>query len=352
MNYKKISPSVFAKASDDMLAVVMTKDKIKLSKKVKKIYDLPFISSIAIKGRFDDIADLSNDPNVCSIASVEEFSIESELEKSSVKTFSTPRFFDEVEPYYAVCILDSGVSCHLDLCSIKNRLVERVSVIGNSVFDENGHGTMIAGLIAGNGFMSKGEHVGVYQNAKIVSVKCMRSDGRGDSLDILKGMQWIYDNAWRYKIKVVSMAFGAPYQGAFDPLVKGVFSLYKKGLIVVSASGNSPLEGVRSPGVSEYCLTVGAYDRSGKECRRADFSARDEFIKKPEILLPGVNVCAIEKDGGYSVYSGTSVSCGLAAGVACFLSQKVRGLSLQKLKGILLAKSPEKDRFEVAIAYP
>ncbi len=348
MNYKKISPSLFSKTSDDMTAVVSIKKRILLPKGVEKVCALPFISSIAVRGGFDELSSLSDYPSVSSIASVEEFSVENESVESGTFGNAFPRAFDDVLPYYSACILDSGINYHLDFCAIKNRIVERISVIDNALCDENGHGTMIAGLMAGSGFLSFGEYAGVYRNAKIVSVKCMRKDGRGETLDILKGMQWIYDNCLRLKIKVVSMAFGAPYQGAFDPLVRGVESLYKKGLIVVTASGNSPNEGVRSPGVSPYCLTVGAYDSTSDDCRRADFSARDELIGKPEILLPGVNVCTTSKGGGYSLFSGTSVSCGVAAGIACYLSQKVRGLNLVKLKNMLLLGA-EKDRFEIVL---
>ncbi len=335
MNYKKISPSLFAKASSDMLAVISLKKRISVPKRLKKVCALPFISSLALRGDFEEIASLSALQAVTSIASVDELSLETVSTKSAMQTPCFPHFYGDIEGIYTTCVLDSGVNMHLDLTGFKSRIIERISVIGGSVEDENGHGTMIAGLIGGSGVMSEGRITGVDRMAKIVSVKCMRADGKGDTLDILKGMQWIYDNAKRLRIKTVAMAFGAAYQGAFDPLLQGVEALYRQGLIVVSAAGNNPVDGVRSPGVSPYCLTVGAYDSESKTLERAAFSARDELIKKPEILLPGVNVVAINSLGGYSTYSGTSVSCGIAAGITQALAKTTKGLTLQRLKTIL-----------------
>ena len=344
MNYKKISPSVFASAKKRISAIVSVRGRAEFPKKVKTVCAFPFISSVAVNGAFEDVLALSLLPSVSTISSVEEFSLDNNVAEGKGASVFFEDVAESVSSRFSVAVLDSGVNYHLDLSSFRNRVITRVSFSESALSDENGHGTMIAGLVGGNGLVSGGRFRGISPGSNVVSVKCMRKDGKGDSVDILKGMQWIYDNARRYSIKVVAMAFGAPYQGAFDPLVRGVEALYKKGLIVVTASGNDPADGVKSPGVSPYALTVGAYDSLSKTYARASFSAKDELLKKPEFLLPGVNVCAPSISGEYGVYSGTSVSCGVGAGIVAALCEKVQNPTFMRLKALLKSASHgEKD---------
>ena len=134
-----------------------------------------------------------------------------------------------------LCVMDTGVSPHLDLSVPRERIVHFVDMINESVepYDDNGHGTFVAGVAAGNGNASARKTAGVAPNANIVGVKVIDDSGESGTFKILDGMQWLFDNFRRYDVRVVCMSFGAEPLEYADPLKIGVEMLARSGLIVV-----------------------------------------------------------------------------------------------------------------------
>ena len=112
--------------------------------------------------------------------------------------------------------------------------------------------------------------------ANIVMCKALDKNGETGALTILQAMQWIYDNADRYNIKIVCMSLGSQPLESGDPLMLGAEALWNNGLVVVSAAGNSgpAWSTIKSPGVSGKIITVGALDdgRSSGEISPNNFS--------------------------------------------------------------------------------
>ena len=161
-----------------------------------------------------------------------------------------------------LAVLDTGVSPHLDLSVPKDRIAVFRDFTGEGEFpyDDNGHGTFVAGVAAGGGTLSAGEVRGVAPEAEIVAVKVIGASGETGAFTILEGMQWLFDNCEKLGVKVACMSFGADPLPSSDPLKMGADMLSRRGITVVCASGNSGAGTLKSPGVSREVISVGAVD--------------------------------------------------------------------------------------------
>lgn len=244
-----------------------------------------------------------------------------------------------------LCVMDTGVSPHLDLSVPRERIVHFVDMINESAepYDDNGHGTFVAGVAAGNGNASARKTAGVAPKANIVGVKVIDDSGESGTFKILDGMQWLFDNFRRYDVRVVCMSFGAEPLEYADPLKIGVEMLARSGLIVVCASGNSGAGSLKSPAISTEVISVGAVD---KNLNVASFSSRGYYggAYRPDVYSQGVDVAGIQVGGTYGKMSGTSVSAPYVAGACCLLCQKYRKLTPYQAKiGILNRAILKKD---------
>ena len=236
-----------------------------------------------------------------------------------------------------LCVMDTGVSPHLDLSVPRERIVHFVDMINESAepYDDNGHGTFVAGVAAGNGNASARKTAGVAPKANIVGVKVIDDSGESGTFKILDGMQWLFDNFRRYDVRVVCMSFGAEPLEYADPLKIGVEMLARSGLIVVCASGNSGAGSLKSPAISTEVISVGAVD---KNLNVASFSSRGYYggAYRPDVYSQGVDVAGIQVGGTYGKMSGTSASAPYVAGACCLLCQKYRKLTPYQAKiGVL-----------------
>lgn len=239
-----------------------------------------------------------------------------------------------------LCVLDTGVSPHLDLCLPKSRIKEFHDIDGglDYAYDDNGHGTFVAGVALGNGLVSGKKVKGVATEAELVAVKVISHSGECGAFKILEGMQWVVNNAKRLNIKTVCMSFGSDPLEHSDPLKLGAETLVRNGITVVCASGNSGSNNLKSPGISPYVITVGAVDNAYTE---AKFSSRGEYygVKKPDIYARGVSVKGLATNASYIQMSGTSVSAPYIAGAVCLLHQAHKGLTPSDAKHMILASA-------------
>ncbi|MBE7073909.1 MAG: peptidase S8 [Clostridiales bacterium] len=209
-----------------------------------------------------------------------------------------------------IAFIDTGISSHLDFYLGQNRLIFFKDFVGEKslCYDDNGHGTFVAGVASGNGALSCGKFCGVAPRSKIISLKALDRQGEASADKILNAMEWVYDNYKKHDIKVVCMSFGSEALGLNDPIMNGAESLWQEGVFVVSAAGNSGPEyqSIKSPGVSNKIVTVGGFDdnRMGdvfdeKFFEIANFSSRGPAFKrfKPDLVAPAVDVisCGVKK---------------------------------------------------------
>lgn len=256
-----------------------------------------------------------------------------------------------------VALLDTGVAPHADL---QGRVAASVDLTTEGTFsDSYGHGTFLAGLIAGNGASSQGRFTGVAPDAHLMSVKVAGADGVTTLGQVLYGLQLIDSAKERYNIKVVTIALAGPAVSGPDPLVLAVERLWADGLVVVAAAGNTGATNgtIASPAVDPYILTVGSTDEQGTSSvdddTIPDWSARGPSVyslPKPDAVIPGKSLVSLRAVGStsdlnypgariadaYFRGSGTSMSAAVGAGAAALLLQSDPSLTPNEVKGRMM----------------
>ena len=246
-----------------------------------------------------------------------------------------------------IAVLDTGIYPHQDFTRPRNRITAFRDFVNNrqNPYDDNGHGTFVAGVAAGNGYASGGKYKGVAPEANLIGVKVMDENGSGNSSDIIAGMQWVADHQREYNIRVMSLSLGAkPSETRFDPLAAAVEAVWERGVTVIAAAGNSgPKQNtISTPGISPMIITVGAVDDKRTPNYSDDviagFSSRGPAKGKqvkPDVVAPGVDINSANTDpdynGGlrtttmkepYTQMSGTSVATPIVSGAVALMLSK------------------------------
>jgi len=257
-----------------------------------------------------------------------------------------------------VALLDTGLTQSGDL---GNRVVARADLTADhDGYDRYGHGTHMAGIIAGTGAASGGQWKGVAPGVNLVSVKVAGPDGSTDVSVVIAGLQWVVANRYTYNIRVLNLAFGTDSVQSYsiDPLDYAVEQAWFSGILVVASAGNRGPGGntINKPGDDPFVLTVGAADNHGTPDRSsttvAAFSSWGSpggFVK-PDIIAPGITIVSLRDPGsmidtlypdariGDSYFKGTGTSQGAAivSGVAALMFQANPYLTPDLAKGVLL----------------
>ncbi|MCL6602870.1 MAG: S8 family peptidase [Paenibacillus sp.] len=261
-----------------------------------------------------------------------------------------------------IAILDTGVYPHPDLTQPVNRIVAFKDWVNHKKrpYDDNGHGTHVAGDAAGNGLVSKGKYKGPAPEAGIVAVKVLDQDGNGFDSTIIKGIEWCITNRKRLKLRILSLSLGGPVSTSCedDPLCQAVEKAVRAGLTVVVAAGNRGpgRSSIESPGNSPLAITVGAVDDRRtlvqSDDRITSFSSRGPVHGgrvKPDLVAPGETIVSLRAPCSqldrefpflrigkkYFVLSGTSMSTPIVSGAAAQLLQRNPSLSPKQVKAIL-----------------
>ena len=225
--------------------------------------------------------------------------------------------------------------------------------------DTFGHGTFMAGLIAGNGAASKGRYTGAAPGAKLVSIKVAGFDGSTDISNVLAGIQWAVSHRQRYGIRVLNLSLGSDSSQDYrlSPLNLAVERAWKSGIVVVVSAGNSgPDEStVMKPGDDPYVITVGSSNDEGtlpiSDDRVPVFSSRGPTrangFAKPDVVSPGVHTVSLRSPGSaidqqfgsvarvgddYFRGTGTSMSTATVSGVVAQILQAKPGLNPDQVK--------------------
>lgn len=318
----------------------------------KDIIKLPIISSFAISVKahelfeiasWDHVEFISKNSKVCGLI------------YESKNIINLHKLIEKINNNYnhTCVVIDTGIFPHIDFVLGKNRIVKFVDIIGekNIPYDDNGHGTFVAGVLCGNSITNK--YSGIDNKCNIIAIKALDCVGETDTIKILQAMQWVLDNKTKYNIKVVCMSFGSEVSAGMDPLIYGAEKLWENGIVVVSAGGNSGPENstIMSPGASRKIITVGSLDKVNNKSKFevANFSSRGPINNtfKPDLVVPGVDIISTnvfnKKKSFYTSMSGTSVSTPMVAGVASLLLKINPNYTPDQIKYMLIRSCEEID---------
>lgn len=226
-----------------------------------------------------------------------------------------------------VAVIDTGADgSHR---SLAGKIVAFKDFVNNqtSAYDDNGHGTHCASLVAGQ------EGIGVSPGADLVVIKAMDRDGACYTSDALKALDWCLENKDLYGIAVISFSVGgeSPSEGS-SLLDEACNKMVQQGMVMCVAAGNSgpAASSIVVPGDAEGVITVGAVDSSG---RIFDLSSRGPTASgeiKPDLVALGVNVSSAMagSECGKSSVSGTSMAVPQVSGAAAVLMEAARDQDL------------------------
>jgi serine protease AprX len=241
-----------------------------------------------------------------------------------------------------VALVDTGVADTGVLNRASGRLLDGVDTSGaaSATRDGYGHGTFMAGLIAGSAVPGRTEVVGIAPAARVVDVKVADSDGTTSLSRVLDGLDWVVGKKSQHGIGVLSLSLAAarPQEGyGRDPLTDAADAVQSAGIAVVVSVGNDPAQ-VGNPAQNPALFAVGAADLRGVDPVVAPFSGRGNVFRtyRPDVVAAGVSMLSVLPTGsvlekanpqaatgtGLHRGSGTSQATAVTAGaVAIFLQQ-------------------------------
>lgn len=240
-----------------------------------------------------------------------------------------------------VCILDTGIYEHIDFTGRIWAFYDFLA-FKRRPYDDNGHGTHVAGLVAGDGTASMGKYRGAAPGCGIIALKVLDRYGNGSQDDVLRALRWIREYRQQYRIRVVNISVGTTCNSKRNHarLLKSVEQLWDEGVVVVTAAGNQgPRPGsITAPGSSKKVITVGSSDLLEGRSAISGRGPTEECVCKPDIVAPGNKImsCVPGKPYSYGVKSGTSMSTPLVTGaIACAL-EKNPALTNTDIKTMLM----------------
>jgi serine protease AprX len=242
-------------------------------------------------------------------------------------------------------------------------------------YDTYGHGTFMAGLIAGRDDVSG--YRGIAPDARIISLKVATADGGSDVSQVIAAIDWVVQHARDpgLNIRVINLSYGTnstqPY--GVDPLAYAVEKAWKRGIVVVAASGNTGYQrgagapGLADPAYNPYVFAIGASDSMGtvatKDDRVAPFSASSAgcgSCKNPDLVAPGSHVQGLRVgnswidahhpggviDSRYFRGSGTSQSAGIVSGAVALVLQRFPTMSPDLVKRFFQSNAAKLASFD------
>lgn len=237
---------------------------------------------------------------------------------------------------YAVAVVDSGIIRHPDLERQVIAFYDFSNENSTKWTDTFGHGTHVAGCLAGDGQLSNGRYHGICPNAKLVILKVLNKDGVGEAKWLIEALKYILKNHQKWNIRIVNLSLGVEKDVGSVSLQKIrelVLELIKREIYVVCAAGNYGPENntIYGIGTMKEVITVGCYDgiyerTEAVSCRM--FSGRGDkagVIIKPDIVAPGTKIISCsnryvevkykKNNFAYEEKSGTSMSAPIISGI-------------------------------------
>jgi serine protease AprX len=271
----------------------------------------------------------------------------------------------------AVAVVDSGIFRTRDLAW---RLVRNVNFNSgyHGASDKFGHGTHVAGIIAGDGTDSGGQYIGVAPKTDLVNIRVSDDNGMSYESDVVDSLEWIYYNQYVYNIRIVNLSLNSSVAQSYhtSPLDAACEILWFNGVVVVVSAGNNGGANnlLYPPANDPFVITVGAVDDKGTgnlaDDAMASFSASGAMTEaklsggtftysKPDLVAPGRNIVSLLPDNRsltigvqhpnnrvntkYFRMSGTSMAAPMVSGAAALLLQSEPYLNPDQVKYRLTA---------------
>jgi serine protease AprX len=260
-----------------------------------------------------------------------------------------------------VAVVDSGVFKTKDLGK-RVRSNVNFNAAYHDAADRYGHGTFVAGIIAGNGSSSGNKYIGVAPRADVLNVRISDDQGMSIESDVVSALQWVLEHKDKYNIRVVNLSLNSSMPQSFhtSPLDAACEILWFNGIVVVVSAGNNGSATLFPPANDPFVITVGATDDRGTVSTSDDvvaaFSAygtTESGFAKPDLVAPGRHIIGLlpENDrlnmsanrGSNRInktsfkMSGTSVSAPMVSGAIALLLQDEPNLTPDQVKYRLMA---------------
>jgi serine protease AprX len=271
-----------------------------------------------------------------------------------------------------VAVIDTGIAGDMtDFKGADGRSRVVASVVTNplatTATDTYGHGTHVAGILAGDGTRRAdtdpldGDYVGIAPEANLISVKVSDESGVATVLDVIYGLQFVVDRKDDFNIRVVNLSLESTVQQSYntDPLDAAVESAWFSGVVVVAAAGNhgaTPEAANYAPGNDPFIITVGGVDDAGTKPTDDDVPAdwssvgrTQDGFPKPDVMAPGSRIvstlapgsaftamcpsCIV--DGEYIRAGGSSMAAPVVSGLVAMMLQRHPEWTPDQVKWIL-----------------
>jgi serine protease AprX len=300
-----------------------------------------------------------------------------------------------------VAVIDSGINdSHPDLkdsSETNSRVVYHQDFTGTATsnasgghYDLYGHGTHVAGIIGGNGYLSGGHYAGVAPGVNLVDLRALDANGSGTDSTVIAAIQRAIALQSTYNIRVINLSLGRgiPVSYTLDPLCQAVESAWKSGIVVVVAAGNlgrlningsNGFGTVTAPGNDPFVLTVGASKSNGSSSAlaetKASYSSKGpttyDHVVKPDIMAPGNDIVSLVAPGttlaaeypaqlitgtdgnnDYMKLSGTSMATPAVAGAVALLLQEQGTLTPDQVKARLMKTATKMNMLSTSAWVP
>jgi serine protease AprX len=287
-----------------------------------------------------------------------------------------------------VAVIDSGINdSHPDLWNAKethSRVVYHQDFTGTPTtnysgaqYDLYGHGTHVAGILGGNGYLSSGNYEGVAPAVTMVDLRALNALGVGTDSSVIAAIQEAIALQNRYNIQVINLSLGRGIYESYtqDPLCQAVEAAWQSGIVVVVAAGNYgrvSIDGsdgygtVTAPGNDPFVITVGAMNSTGSTEQSAEvmtsYTSKGpttyDHVVKPDIMAPGNNIVSLAAPGAtlealfpaqlvngnngqpdYFTLSGTSMATPVVSGTVALLIEQNGNLTPDQIKARLMLTS-------------
>ena len=258
-----------------------------------------------------------------------------------------------------VAVIDTGIYPHPDLTIVNN---------SNFVFNETiskfnddiGHGTHVAGIIAGDGGGSSGKYRGVAPGALLINARAGNASGLQDG-DIIKAIQWASKptSEGGAGADIISMSFGGGFPGISDSITEAITNAKDAyGVIFVASAGNYGPDYFTgsTPASGIDVIAVGATDRNDDLASFSSWGPTFSYIGYPDVVAPGINIISTEApdsvlsdeyrylgdyfdfpgDADYIPLSGTSMACPIVSGALAILLEAYPNISPETARIALL----------------
>ncbi|MFX1568238.1 MAG: S8 family serine peptidase [Promethearchaeota archaeon] len=258
-----------------------------------------------------------------------------------------------------VAVIDTGIYPHPDLTIVNNSNFVLNESISN-FNDDIGHGTHVAGIIAGDGGGSSGKYRGVAPGALLINARAGNASGLQDG-DIIKAIQWASKptSEGGAGADIISMSFGGGFPGISDSITEAITNAKDAyGVIFVASAGNYGPDYFTgsTPASGIDVIAVGATARNDNLASFSSWGPTFSYIGYPDVVAPGVNIISTEApdsvlsdeyrylgdyfdfpgDADYIPLSGTSMACPIVSGALAILLEAYPNITAETARIALL----------------